>query len=329
MHFIFKSMKYSLLVLCVLCAALRCADASVQSNWAKIVESNRKRKLESTRLAGTETGLPTSSDYDTYMFTKAPANGDNDLYTERVTGTYNSTGRAYSGYFASFHPDSFSFYPAIEKGCLKLVDSSKIAAADWHAECEYATNGGFFNMDGLVDGSYCIGNLISYGTTVQMQNDAANPASVGVTSDGRAVFGNISGPDTESLPLREVLSANGWLVRHGRIYVNETTDWNQPAIDHEFVTEKAPRTAVGWLSGSGKMALLQVDGIEDLNLGPDLFEFSELAVNLGFDTLINIDGGGSSVSIQDGEVISRPTCDDTGRVCERKDANIACVRRTA
>ena len=48
-----------------------------------------------------------------------------------------------------------------------------------------------------------------------------------------------------------------------------------------------------------------------------------------FETLINLDGGGSSVSIYDGDVISRPTCDDTGKVCERSDANIVCVKKSA
>ena len=62
---------------------------------------------------------------------------------------------------------------------------------------------------------------------------------------------------------------------------NESTcDWTQPASDHTFVTEKAPRTAAGWLY-SGAMALLEVDGIEDMNRGPDLYEFAELAISLG------------------------------------------------
>ena len=60
--------------------------------------------------------------------------------------------------------------------------------------------------------------------------------------------------------------------------MNGTADWSQPALDHDFVTEKAPRTALGWRRGS--LALLEVDGVEDLNLGPDLFEFAELAVRV-------------------------------------------------
>ena len=39
----------------------------------------------------------------------------------------------------------------------------------------------------------------------------------------------------------------------------------------------------------------------------------------------NLDGGGSSVSVYNGEVISRPTCMDTPFVCERAVTSITCV----
>ncbi len=58
----------------------------------------------------------------------------------------------------------------------------------------------------------------------------------------------------------------------------------------------------------------------------DLFEFSELFVNLGVIQAINLDGGGSSVSVSEGEVISKPTCLDTPEICERQVTSITCVR---
>ena len=90
--------------------------------------------------------------------------------------------------------------------------------------------------------------------------------------------------------------------------------------------EKAPRTAVGVFS-NGTMILLEVDGIEDLDIGPDLYEMAELLVSMGVDSAVNIDGGGSSVSVYDGQVVSEPHCKDTTLVCERSVASIACVKK--
>ena len=61
--------------------------------------------------------------------------------------------------------------------------------------------------------------------------------------------------------------------------------------------------------------------------GPDLFELAELLVSLGVEGAINIDGGGSSVSVFNGTVVDSPTCNDTPEVCEREVASITCVRK--
>lgn len=41
--------------------------------------------------------------------------------------------------------------------------------------------------------------------------------------------------------------------------------------------------------------------------------------------LQNLDGGGSSVSVENGKVISRPTCGDDSFICEREVSSIACI----
>ena len=74
------------------------------------------------------------------------------------------------------------------------------------------------------------------------------------------------------------------------------------------------------------MGLLEIDGEEDINYGPDLFETAEIWVSVGALSAVNIDVGGSSVSVAEGQVISQPTCNDTPEICERAVANIACVR---
>ena len=127
---------------------------------------------------------------------------------------------------------------------------------------------------------------------------------------------------TESLGFQQLISGYGWLVRKGQSYVGKS-----PELTYEsggFTMEKAPRTAVGIMKDY-TMVLLEIDGEEDINAGPDLFEFAELMVSYGVESAINIDGGGSSTVVYDGDVIDEPTCNE---ICEREVASITCVRPT-
>jgi len=85
--------------------------------------------------------LAFSSDFDTYTFTPS-SDGKNHLANTHVTGNYNSTGRPYSAFFATFHPSSFSFLPARPDGCTKLEMTSRSSVEPWHTACAYATNAG-------------------------------------------------------------------------------------------------------------------------------------------------------------------------------------------
>ena len=143
-------------VCCSLLGIKGAEGSRVQDSWRRLRESGHTT-IEST-----------DPDFDTYTFTAATAGESSGLATEHVTGSYNSTGRHYSGFMATFHPSFFSFFPAAPDGCTALLHSTKMATADWHSSCEYATNGGFFNMDAPVDGTYCVGNLISEGKVVRI-----------------------------------------------------------------------------------------------------------------------------------------------------------------
>lgn len=88
-----------------------------------------------------------------------------------------------------------------------------------------------------------------------------------------------------------------------------------------------------------------MDGEEDILTGLDLYEFSEVLVEFGaWQALVsfqwcglqyilllllllqNLDGGGSSVSVFRGHVISKPTCIDIHVICERSVSSIACMK---
>lgn len=261
-----------------------------------------------------------SIEYDVFPFKDA----NHELYFWNVSGTYNSTGRPYLAHYSVFPSSRFSFYPPIKQGCVELIKTSESSSKIY--DCEYATNGAFFTWNISETGSLCIGNLISDNKVWQLPTDGSgtNRANFGIDKSGNIYTGFLDYNTISSGIFSQLITGWGWLVRNGMSYVNSSQDLTfSPG---GFTLEKAPRTAVG-IFKNGSMALLEIDGEEDIYAGPDLFEMAELFVSFGIESAINIDGGGSSVSVNKGNVISTPTCNDTPEVCERAVASIACVRK--
>jgi hypothetical protein len=68
-----------------------------------------------------------------------------------------------------------------------------------------------------------------------------------------------------------------------------------------------PRTGVG-VTAAGKILLVVVDGRQPKwSLGPTVREFAEIMADLGAVTALNLDGGGSSEMVIEGEVVNRPS----------------------
>lgn len=242
-----------------------------------------------------------------------------------LIGNYESTGRPYSGFAAVFPPSRLAFYPSSQSGCVELVQPSYSSNETYN--CEYATNGAFFTWDLTTTGSYCLGNLVSDDRVWQLPTDGTGTgrANFGIKSDGTIVTGFFSQSTINTTSFSQLITGYGWLVRDGQSYVKSSQDLGGFDDPNSFVNEKAPRTAVG-VFRNGTIVLLEVDGEEDIKAGPDLFEMAELFISLGVESAVNIDGGGSSVSVYKGEIVDVPTCNDTPEVCERAVANIACVK---
>jgi exopolysaccharide biosynthesis protein len=69
-----------------------------------------------------------------------------------------------------------------------------------------------------------------------------------------------------------------------------------------------PRTAA-CVAAAGELVLLVVDGRQRESRGVDLVELATLLRDLGCREAINLDGGGSSALVIDGELINRPVGD--------------------
>jgi len=91
-----------------------------------------------------------------------------------------------------------------------------------------------------------------------------------------------------------------------------------------FVKLIAPRTAVG-VTKDGSIILLVVDGVEAAKEGVDLYELAEILIEQGALHAINLDGGGSSDAVLNGEVWSKPSCDDV-HICERPVTSVTCMQ---
>lgn len=258
-------------------------------------------------------------DYDVFSFPHSPSKSS-DLVWYQKAGNITSTGRPYLAHVAVFQPAFFSFYPPTTSGCIDYMKTSVSSSTNY--DCEYATNGGFFIMNAAEnDQNLCVGNLVSDGHPWVLEG--FDDVNFGITKEHRVVMGFIDETVYMDLNFSQLISGKGWLVRNGASYISQSSDINPTS---NFAVEKAPRTSIG-VFPNGSMVLYEVDGEEDIDAGPDLFEMAELLVDLGVISAVNMDGGGSSVSVHNGEVVSLPTCDDSSTICEREVQSIACVLR--
>lgn len=70
---------------------------------------------------------------------------------------------------------------------------------------------------------------------------------------------------------------------------------------------RQPRTGVG-VTASGAILLVVVDGRQaKWSLGPTMDEFARIMRDLGAVTALNLDGGGSSTMVVEGQVVNRPS----------------------
>ncbi|EDQ85638.1 uncharacterized protein MONBRDRAFT_29045 [Monosiga brevicollis MX1] len=233
-------------------------------------------------------------------------------------GVFANTGRSYNASIAV--APAHLFHIGIgPNGCEHHRTVSEQAKL---LTCEYATNAGFFDFTPPA----CEGNLITDG--VSIQHPCPNQVNFGrklgmtcpdSTQGDRIVIGYMQEADIADLT--ELITGRGWLIRHGQAYTNQSREFTPT---DSFVSEKAPRTALG-LTKDGAILSLVVDGIEEELVGPDLHEMASLLLELDVVQAINLDGGGSSTAVYQGHVFNMPHClDTTEPICERNVTSVVC-----
>ena len=258
-------------------------------------------------------GVALVDDVETVAWSSQPSNA---LLPVKWSGYYPKTNRPYNGTMGILYNISLlSVQLPDDDGCANHQYPSITAAQH---DCQYAVNAGFFTFP---PNATCEGNLIINGTTQQYLSNATT--NFGVSSASKSsVFGYVTQANASAYKFDFLVSGNGWLVRSGQNYVNQSRELDPGS---GFVTEKAPRTAV-YATRDGTVIMLTVDGIETENVGADLYEFADLLIESGAYHAVNLDGGGSTTAVFQGQVYNQPHCSDVETVCERNVTSIICAR---
>jgi exopolysaccharide biosynthesis protein len=114
----------------------------------------------------------------------------------------------------------------------------------------------------------------------------------------------------------DIVNAGPWLVRAGQPYIDVTAEGDshpgEPAFLYGWGVRRQPRTFVG-VDGRGRLLIVEVDGRQPgYSEGMTLPEEAAFMKSLGAVNAMNLDGGGSSAMVVNGQVVTSPS-DATGQ----------------
>ncbi|MCC8131144.1 MAG: phosphodiester glycosidase family protein [Oscillospiraceae bacterium] len=174
-----------------------------------------------------------------------------------------------------------------------------------------AINGDYY---GTQETGYVIRNGVLYRSTGSSDNE-----DLVIYSDGSFEIiseGDMTAEELLANGAVQVLSFGPALVQSGEISVT---------VDEEVGKAKTsnPRTAIGIISDLHYVFVV-ADGRTDESEGLSLYELAEFMQGLGVETAYNLDGGGSSTMVFNGEVINNPTSSGNS-IKERKVSDIVYI----
>ena len=172
-----------------------------------------------------------------------------------------------------------------------------------------AINGDFY---GAREAGYVIRNGVVYRDT------AAGAEVLCIWPDG--TMETVSDRDYTA---RELAQAGVWqafsfgpaLVEDGAVSVSQTEEVGKAMASN-------PRTAIGLIEANHFVFVVS-DGRTDESEGLSLYELAVFMQSLGVKEAYNLDGGGSSTMVYQGEVVNNPTT--SGRIKEREVSDIVYI----
>jgi len=175
-----------------------------------------------------------------------------------------------------------------------------------------AINGDYY---GAQNTGYVLRNGILYRSTA---SDSSQQDLV-IYADGS--FGIITEGQTSAQELLQsgaiqVLSFGPALIENSSIAVSKNEE-----VDKAMTSN--PRTAICMIDNLHYL-LVVADGRTNASAGLSLYEMAQFLKTLGVQTAYNLDGGGSSTMVFNGEVINNPTTNGN-RITERSVSDIVCI----
>lgn len=107
-----------------------------------------------------------------------------------------------------------------------------------------------------------------------------------------------------------VVNGGPELTRNGRVHITQRQDGmshpDNPSFAYGWVLQRNPRTLAG-VDRAGRTMLVTVDGRQTADLGLSIPEAAAVARSLGMVDSMNLDGGGSTAMVSDGQLITHPS----------------------
>ena len=177
-----------------------------------------------------------------------------------------------------------------------------------------AINGDYY---GARQSGYVIRNGVVY------RNQGSNGEDMVISKDGSLSFIFESDTTTDSLMQKQawqVLSFGPVLVENGQVAVSENDEVGMAMASN-------PRTAIGTVAKNHYLFVVS-DGRSSESAGLSLYELANLMKSVGATNVYNLDGGGSSTMVFQGEVVNNPTTNGN-KISERAVSDILYIGKSS
>ena len=177
-----------------------------------------------------------------------------------------------------------------------------------------AINGDYY---GARQSGYVIRNGVVY------RNQGNNGEDMVISKDGTLSFISESDTTTDSLIQKQawqVLSFGPVLVENGEVAVTENDEVGMAMASN-------PRTAIGTVAKNHYLFVVS-DGRTSESAGLSLYELANFMKALGATNVYNLDGGGSSTMVFQGEVVNNPTTNGN-KISERAVSDILYIGKNS
>ena len=296
------------------------------SNSASTGNSGTKSGTTNSGSTGSNsTGSETKSTTNSATNSSGSSGSTSSTSSGTVIGTYSDskskiTVTRYRAYDSNIYvadvevTDGTSILSAFAKNTYgrNITDTTSDMAEENNAVL--AINGDYY---GARQSGYVIRNGVVY------RNQGSNGEDMVISKDGSLSFISESDTTTDSLIQKQawqVLSFGPVLVENGQVAVTENDEVGMAMASN-------PRTAIGTVAKNHYLFVVS-DGRTSESAGLSLYELANFMKSLGATNVYNLDGGGSSTMVFQGEVVNNPTTNGN-KISERAVSDILYIGKNS